>query len=207
VPLDGSSNNFSSSAPGQYTYVNFAGTAGQSLSVALSNIVLSPTSSALYFAINSPSGSYFNSATCYTSASGCEIHLRNLPTTGTYTLIAEPSYQMTSFTARLSADVTGTLSSGEPLNVNLASSGQSATLGFTLSSAQTVAVNLGSIAVTPAGTSLTLSVYNSSNAQVGTPVSTSTGATVNVTNLAAGTYSVLVTPAIPVTGSLQVGYQ
>jgi hypothetical protein len=110
-----------------------------------------------------------------------------------------------SFTSTLSADVTGTLSSGVPLTVNLAAVGQAATLTFTTPATQTVVLTMSSVSVTPSAWLATY-VYDSSNTLVGSG-STGSSLTTTLANLAAGTYSVVITPNSPVVGSFQVKYQ
>ena len=110
-----------------------------------------------------------------------------------------------SFTATLSQDISGSLVSGTPLTLDPAATGQSASLTFTLSSAQTVALNLGALSLNPSSTTVYVYVYNSSGAQIANQGSSS-GETINLPNLAAGTYTVVVTDgsSSPATGSLQV---
>ncbi len=110
-----------------------------------------------------------------------------------------------SFTVTLSQDISGSLVSGTPLTLDPAATGQSASLTFTLSSAQTVALNLGALSLNPSSTTVYVYVYNSSGAQIANQGSSS-GETINLPNLAAGTYTVVVTDgsSSPATGSLQV---
>jgi large repetitive protein len=209
LPADGSSSNYSTPGVAQNAYFSFSGSAGQSMSLALTNLVLSPSSiSYVMVNISNPSGSSFTSSMCSVSSLGCELHLRNLPQTGTYSVVMFPgaSGQATmSFTASLSQDVTGTLSSGTTLSVNLATIGQSASLSFTTAATQNVTLVISSISVVPAVT-LYISAYNASNASQGSGTAI-TGTTINLGSLPAGTYSVSVSPLTsPTTGSFQISY-
>jgi YD repeat-containing protein len=206
LSTSGTSTSITAEGPGQEAYFTFSGVAGQSMSLALSNVVVTPSgSTASYVTVFNPDGTTLTSTYCYSTNPGCEINLMNLPQTGTYSVTVPPvsSTQQMSFTATLSLDVSGVLSVGTPVNVGLGSVGQSALYSFTASSNQTVAVSVGSINVTPANTSVYLVVYNSSGTQV-LSGSSPTGVTLNLPNLAAGTYTVLVIPQYPVTGTVQL---
>jgi hypothetical protein len=189
---------------GQNAYFNFSAHAGDNVSFALTNFTINPSSSgyALLY-VYEPSGAELNYYYCYSSQGSCEIHLTNLPQTGTYTIAVAPGQATMNFTATFTRDATGTLTIGSRLSLSLPATGQSATLTFTLASAQTVGVGLTSLALSPAGTYLYAYVYNSSGTSVGN-ISTTSGSTVNLPNLAAGTYTVSISPQYPVTGSLQV---
>jgi trimeric autotransporter adhesin len=202
----GSGSAFTTPAPSQNAYFTFTATAGESLSLALSGLSLTPSSvTSAYVSVTGP-GSYSTSLYCYTSYGGCEIPLKNLAA-GTYSVTVTPSGAATmSFTATLSADVTDALTASTPQSLTLAATGQGAWLNFTITSTQTVTVTVSSISSTPASTSYTMTVYSSSGTSEASG-STTTGTTLTMTNLAAGTYNVLVTPQYPATASMQVSYQ
>jgi hypothetical protein len=133
--------------------------------------------------------------------------LRNLPQTGTYTLVMDPVGQQTmSFNVAASQAVTGTLTAGTPQSVTLSQPGRYAVLSFTATAGETVALTFGSITTSPASQSVSVTVYNSSGTQV-TGANSTTGTTLNMTNLSAGTYTVVVIPNYAATASLQVSYQ
>ena len=111
-----------------------------------------------------------------------------------------------SFNLTASQDVTGTLTLNTPQSLNLSASGQNAWLTFSISSAQTVTVTTSGISSSPTNTTYVVTVYNSSGTSVGS-TSTTTGNTLTLTNLAAGTYNILINPQYPATASLQVSYQ
>jgi hypothetical protein len=205
----GTGGSYNTHQPGQNAYFTFTATAGQSMTLAVTNVALSSGSiSNINVVVYKPDTSTY-STQCFTpsqGSQGCELHLRNVPLTGTYSVTVSPggSGQATmSFTLTLSQDASGTLNVATPLNLNLAAAGQSATLSFTLSSPQTVGLNLSSLSLNPAGVLVYVYVYSASGTDVGHG-STTTATTVNLPNQAAGTYSVLVMPYSPVTGSLQV---
>jgi hypothetical protein len=90
--------------------------------------------------------------------------------------------------------------------VTLAAKGQSAWLTFSIASAQTVTVTTSGISAIPANTLYSVVVYNSAGTSVGS-TSTTSGNTLTLTSLAAGTYTILIAPQYPATATLQVTYQ
>ena len=165
----------------------------------------------VYVAVNKPDGTVLNNLSniyCTAGGSGCVLPLMNLPQSGTYTVIVT-TYSWTetfSLTATLSSDVTGMLTSGTAMPVTLGTMGQNALLSFTATGGQNVALTVNSVATTPTGVSEQILVYNASNSQVGS-TSTASATTLNLTNLPAGSYRVLIYPSSTATGSLQVRYQ
>jgi hypothetical protein len=210
LTFNGSTTNYASTVPGQYGYFTFSGTAGQDLTLALTGLTLTPSSQtyALVY-VYQPNGTQLAYSYCYTTSpsAGCELSLASLPATGTYTINVEPGTQQTmSFYLTPSQDVTATLALNTAQGVTLSSTGQAAWLTFSIASTQTVPVVTSSLTSTPSGTSYTVTVYNSSGTSVGS-TSTTTGNTLTLTNLAAGTYNILIYPQYPATASLQVTYQ
>jgi YD repeat-containing protein len=210
VPVDGSTSpTYASTLQGQYGYFTFAGTAGQNLGLAVTNLTFNPATTGIaYIYVDKPDGTSWITATvCYSSNGGCQLSLRNLPSTGNYTVRVAPNGQSTmTLKLTLSQDVSGTLTFGTPFSLNLASPGQNALLTFSTVATQNVSLNMASISAVPAGRSVSLYVYNASGAQVGVLSGTSS-ATLNLTNLAAGTYSVLIAPQLGATATLQVTAQ
>jgi large repetitive protein len=199
----GSGSVFTTPAPGENSYFTFAATAGQSFALAFSNISFSP-SSVTNFNVSVSGPSYSNGAQCYSSSpSSCEIALQNLPQTGIYQVTVTPSGAATmTFTATLSADVSGTLTAGTTKSVPLNATGQDSWLTFNVTAGQTLGLYVGGITSTPANSSYTVTVYNSAGTSVAT-ASTTSGTTFSLANLSAGAYHVLITPATPATATMQ----
>ena len=181
------------------------------MTLALSNLVVAGISNARVFVtLSKPDGSVlYNRGECWTNGTGnvCEIALLNLPQSGTYTVNVAPDSvsQTMNFGMTVSTDVTGVLTSGTPLPVTLNAMGQSALLSFTATAGQTFALNLAGLTTLPANTPMVVTVYNSANSVVGNPLTTSsTLTTLNLQNLAADTYKVLIHPSIPATSTVQV---
>src|SRR5699024_4761254 len=135
---------------------------------------------------------------------GCTFRFLNLAQSGTYRLFALPNVQASmSFTVTLSTALTGALALNTPFTINLASPGQNTWYNFTVGAGETVAFNVTSIATTPSGKTVNAMVYNSSGALVGSPVLSTSNATVNLSNLAAGTYYAHVWVADGATATMQ----
>jgi hypothetical protein len=88
----GDAQTFTTTRVGQSARYNFSGTAGQNVSLLLSNDTF-PNSTSLY--LYKPDGSYFTSTSVYYSGSGptgtSTWNLNNLPVTGSYTVAVVPS--------------------------------------------------------------------------------------------------------------------
>jgi hypothetical protein len=207
--VDGSSTAYSSAVSAQNGYFTFAGTAGQTLGIAVTNVSYVPSSvGAHYVQVLRPNGTELISKYCQTtsSAPGCAITLQNLPATGTYTIVVIPNgYAKTNFTLTVSPPITGTLAGGGAAqSVNLASPGQLALLNFTAAAGETVALNVGSIVTVPASKQVNVAVYNAAGAVVVSSNTSTSELTFNLTNLAAGTYTVLVDSPLAITGTMAV---
>jgi hypothetical protein len=195
--------------PGENAYFYFAGTAGQNIGLGLTALTLSPSSqSYVVVYVYDPIGTFLTSGACDISnpGGGCQFSLLNLPSSGTYSVQIMPGAQQTmSFKFTASQNVAGTLALNTPRSVTLVA-GQNTALTFTATAGQTVAVSATSIVTTPAGQSVTLNVYNASGTSVGSASGTS-NATANLTNLAAGTYTVVIVPDYAASATMQVKIQ
>jgi YD repeat-containing protein len=203
---DGSTTTVATTAEGQYIYASFAGTAGQSLSLAVTNLVTAASPyNYMNFTVYRPDGSYWTSVSCYaTTVPGCATSLFNLPTTGTYKVTITPAGQVTmSMGLTLSQDVTAPLAIGAPVNLSLSKPGQNALLTFMATAGQTVTVGTGSQVMVPAGTQIYTYVYNAAGSLLGSTVG-SPSSSLTLSSLPAGSYSVLIFPTVAATGTLQV---
>jgi YD repeat-containing protein len=206
--VNGTSANLTSAVAGQTAYLTFSGTAGQNLNLGMTGLALSPNAQTdvLILRILKPDNSVLLGATVYTTNPGAAFALLNLPSTGTYRVEASPGSQQT-FTAKfgLSSGMTGTLAAGTPLSLTLPASGSFAWISFTTSATQTVPITIGSLATTPAGSQVSMQVYNPSGTAVSPQLLTTTSpATLTLPGLPAGTYSIFVQPSYAATGSFQL---
>ena len=203
---DGTSHSFSSTVAGQNGYFTFSATAGEDLSLALTELTVS-ASNRVTFRVYRPGGTVWKSMSCHVSnRPGCSHELRAVPETGEYAVYVIPgdSAANSNYVLTLSEHVdAGTLVLDTPQTAGMTVLGQRAWLTFTLPATQTVALAIESVATTPAGERMKLNLYDSNGVQV-TQASTSSSATLNLPDLAAGTYRVLLTPSNAAIGSVQV---
>jgi YD repeat-containing protein len=186
---------------GQNARYTFSGTQGQQISVNISNSTY-PGCTALWVSILKPDGSTLG----WTGICGATgfIDSMTLPSTGTYTVLIDPAGQNTgSVTVLINTftDLSGTISIGTPLMVTTAVAGQNAR--YTFSGTQGQQISLTITNSTYAGcTALWVSVLNPDGSTLGwTGVCGSSGLINSVTLPVTGTYTVLVDPAGPNTGS------
>ena len=192
----------------------FSATAGQSMALGINNISLNPSSvTYVLVTVKNPDGTYvydavdgvyWNGYLCAASGGGCGFKLLNLTQTGTYSVIVAPNGAATmSFTATLSTDVTQTLAVNTPYALNLQYLGQEGLVSFTATAGQTVAFEVSGISTTPANNIVYIYVLKP-NGAVLTTANTTTGTTINLPNLAAGTYQVLLAVTHGATATMTV---
>jgi hypothetical protein len=201
---NGITESFSTQLDDQNGYLTFTGSQGQNLALGITGLSFqSGASSHVSIYIAGPNGASLAAINCSTSVGRCQIPLRNLPLSGTYRVYLDPyaSDQLLVFLT-LSQSVIGTLTPDVPITVDFASPGQNAVLSFSVATPQTLIVKAGSMNLTPAGSSVTVRVFNAANSQVAT-VASSTTASVVLQSLAAGNYTVTIDPTTAGTGSLQ----
>jgi hypothetical protein len=207
VPTDGSSTTIMTTSPGQNAYVTFNATAGQSISAALTNLSIAPSSnSSVNMTLYDTNGNELQgqSQNCSPGSNGCEVEWIYLPTTGTYYLTVVPDSQFTmNFTMTVSTNVTGQLTPNIPTNVNLSSMGQSAALTFTVASGQNVTITVSNVTATPSGTTTYVGLDNSSQGYI-TGQFTTSGVTFNANGWSPGTYIVWIANTTPAISSMQV---
>ncbi len=204
---DGSTAAYATTVPGQYAYIMFSGTAGQNLGLGITSLSLTPSSpSTVSLRVIKPDNQPLTGwVGCTLSNGACQASLRNLPSTGTYRVEIQPDgQQLISFSVTLSPSVTGTLTAGVPLPFSLTAPGQEALTTLTATAGQSIPVTLAAPSMTPAGSPVVVRVYNSSNSQISVAAATTSQVTLNLNNLAAGTYTILVAPTYAATGTLQL---
>jgi trimeric autotransporter adhesin len=194
LQANGTSTNVSTVVPGQNVYYTFSATAGQNLGLALSN--LATTGASVTMAVYKPDGTSLSSQSCTPANGGCVFTLRNLAATGTYSIVVTPYNASTSmsFNLTLSQPVTGTLTVGGTAQSVSLVPGQFTMLTFTATAGQTVAIPIASLVTTPAGKSMSAYVYNSTGTQLTSGNFTAANYTLNLSNLAVGTYTILIVP-------------
>jgi YD repeat-containing protein len=131
------------------------------------------------------------------------MDVSGFPVTGTYTVYVVPAGTATgSITIALKQDDANTIAvDGSSLAINLAA-GQNGRYTFTATAGQWIGVGISGLSFTPAGGTLTASIYNS----VGTLLVNNTNLyapnRLVMRNLPAGTYTLVIDPAGPVAASM-----
>jgi hypothetical protein len=206
LPTTGTSQNFGASVPGQNGYFTFDAIAGDDLAIALTGLSLTPTSSNITVKTYRPNGTELNSFNVALSQNpGGSASLLDVPATGTYSVKVDPAaFTQATYTLTVSQAITGTLvPSATPLTLDLTVPARRGYLDFTATAGQSLSLQLSAISTTPSGRQITARVYNSSGTQIGT-VSSETGATLNLSNLTAGTHMVLLHVDSAAAGTVQV---
>jgi hypothetical protein len=193
IPVDGAAADVAIANPGEGARLTFAGAAGENLGLGITGVTLAPASvTTTDFYVFKPDASLFTNVRCAADGTQCAMNLENLPVTGTYTIIVQPSSGATGMQRLwLSHDVTGSLAAGAPLGVTLARPGQNARLTFAGTAGAVPALQVRAVATSPPGQGLSV--------QVRQP----TGSSLVYTHVT-GAGQTLVTPALPVTGTYAV---
>jgi hypothetical protein len=209
VPTDGTLTNLATSSPGEEVYATFQGTAGENLSVTISNIALTPASSAnVTWSIQAPNGaSVMSSTSCSPTGPGCSVGIISIPQTGTYTISVIPQGQQTmSLLTNVSQSLGSAVSSPTNETVNLSLLGQAAALPFTYIAGENLIIDVSGLTVSPVNTSYWMGIYTPSGGYE-TGVSMVTGGQLKVSGLAAGNYVLWIGPDSPATGTFQLVFQ
>jgi YD repeat-containing protein len=187
----------STTAPMQGKRFVMNATAGEDLGIAITGLALTPSSpNYVRLWVYDASGAYVQgSSNCLTTTvPGCSVQFMDMPQTGPYTVVVDPigastmSFGMTAATA-----LTGTLSLGEPLSVDIAAPGRFAQLSFSPPLGQPTAINLDWSATAPAGETVDLRVYDPSGTLIQWFIVTE-AKNLSLANPSSGTYTLLVAP-------------
>ena len=188
------------SVPGQNAKLTFSGTAGQLVSLNLTNVTISSS----YVSISKPDSTNLVAQT-FVSTSGKFIDTQTLPTTGTYTILLDPSNNYTGNATLTLYGVPANGNSaitpgGSSVTVTTTVPGQNAALSFTGTTGQRVSLNMTSVTINGSN----VYIYKPDGSiLVWYPNVNTTGAYIDAITLpAAGTYSILVDPQIAYTGSM-----
>jgi RHS repeat-associated protein len=194
--------------PGQNARPTFTGTAGQRVSLNLTNGSIGTSSCcAMKVSIVNPNGSNLVNPT-YVGNTGGFIDTVTLPTTGTYAIFVDPQGTATgSVTLTLydvPADASGTITIGGPsVTTSVAIPGQNARLTFTGTTGQKISLNLSSITIgTSTCCSLKVSIQNPDGSNAVNPTYKGTsGGSVTATLAQTGTHTIVIDPQDAATGS------
>jgi YD repeat-containing protein len=187
---------------GQNARYTFSGTAGQQISLTLTNSTYAGCI-ALATSILKPDGTTLGS-TSICGATGF-IDSMTMPVTGTYTVLVDPGGTATgSVTLQLNtfSDLSGTITIGTPLTVTTTGSGQNARYTFSGTAGQQISLTLTNS--TYAGCiALATSILKPDGTTLGsTSICGATGFIDSMTVPVTGTYTVFVNPGGTATGSV-----
>jgi YD repeat-containing protein len=191
-------------SPGQSARYTFTGTAGQHVSLSITNSTYAGCLALSASILKSDGSTLGSNSTC---GSTLYIDSVTLPSTGTYTVLVDPQGSSTgSATLLLSAfnDVTGTITPGTPLTATTTFAGQNALYTFSGTAGQQISVNITNS--TYAGClSLTARVLNPDGSTLGSNSTCGSTLLVDSLKLATnGTYTVVIDPQGTSTGSANV---
>jgi len=187
---------------GQNAYATFTGTAGQKVSVLVSNVSLDPAELDLL----KPNGASLLNGPVTVTNTGAWMQTTTLPVNGQYKILLDPQLGNTgSADVQLFVvppDLSGTITPGTPLTVTTTAPGQNGTYTFTGVLNQRVSLNLTNVTMTsvkvsvlkPDGTNLIVKTVGASGG-FAEPVKLPVG----------GTYKVVVDPQSSTYGSVTVG--
>jgi YD repeat-containing protein len=187
---------------GQNARYTFSGTAGQQISLTLTNSTYTGCI-ALATSILKPDGTNLGS-TSICGATGF-IDSMTMPVTGTYTVLVDPGGTATgSVTLQLNtfSDLSGTITIGTPLTVTTTGAGQNARYTFSGTSGQQISLTLTNSTYTGC-IALATSILKPDGTTLGsTSICGATGFIDSMTMPVTGTYTVLVDPGGTATGSV-----
>jgi hypothetical protein len=199
ITPDGTALAVSISTPGQNARYTFSGTASQKISLRMSGVTLPGTD----VSILKPDSTVL--ATASFGTPGAFIDTTVLPATGTYTVFVNPqNANIGNLTLNLYtvSDLTGTISFGTALPLNLATPGQNAIYTFSGTANQRVSLRLSSVTLT----AVDVFIINPDTSVLASKLNVGTGGGfIDVTVLpVSGTYSVKVDPDAYYTGNVTV---
>ncbi|MDP1767871.1 MAG: hypothetical protein Q8L74_03585, partial [Nitrospirota bacterium] len=151
ITIDGASVASTLTVPGQRARYTFTGTAGQWVNLGFSSVSMATSTVSLL----KPDGSTWTSTTIYSSGGSLDPTTA-LPTTGTYTIVVDPTGAYTgSMTLTLSSALTGSVTlDGASVPLTIGRVGQQARYTFSGTSGQWVSLGLTSVTMTTANVTL-----------------------------------------------------
>lgn len=197
ITIDGSTVTPTLTVPGQRARYTFTGTAGQWVNLGLTSVTISSSTVSLL----KPDGTTLVSTSISTSGGSLDPTTA-LPTTGTYTIVVDPTGLATgSMTLTLTSPLTGTIAlDGAAVPLSLTKAGQTARYTFSGTSGQWLSLGLTSVTISsstitllkPDGTSLASTTVGTSGGGLEPPSTLPT----------TGTYTIVIDPAGTNTGTI-----
>jgi hypothetical protein len=193
-------------AAGQVERVTFNASVGDTVALALSNITTTPAGQAVNVNVYRPDGGAITTGNYYTAlgtASATTLNLANLPAAGTYTLVIYttsgiPATAQIAQYASATTTPTGTMPTDgtvESYTTNVV--GQNVYLTFNATQGQNLELTLSNVTVVSSNDPVQVSVTNGTGGNITSTncsPATTDSCRLALWNLAAGTYTVLVSP-------------
>ena len=193
ITIGGASVPVSITRPGQRARLTFPGTAGQRVSLGMTGVTLSSG----LVSILTPDATTLATGGVAGASTALDA---TLPTTGTYTILVDPTVTYTgNITLTLSEEISGTITiGGASVPVSITRPGQRARLTFSGTAGQRVSAGMSGVTIS----SSNLSFINPDGTTLATTIGVSTsGGAVDATLPSTGTYALLLDPAIVNTGN------
>ena len=217
ISVDGASLNESTSIAGEAEYLRFSATAGENLEFALSNASESEPNPGISINLYDSSGNYINGAGCLFDGevgNPCMMSMWDLAA-GNYILEVYPNgnngnasgYGTESFTATLTQDLTGSITTGQVVSVDLARPGNLERLTFAGTAGSSPTVTVSNLTTSPAGHSVDVAVYDPTGALVTAGEFNASGSLSLGSLSLTGNYQIIVYGNNGVPATLQVGLQ
>ncbi|MDI3465367.1 MAG: putative internalin [Nitrospira sp.] len=197
ITIDGATVSPTLTVPGQRARYTFTGTAGQWVNLGMTSVTISASTVSML----KPDGTTLASTFLGTSGGSLDPTAA-LPTTGTYTIVVDPSGLATgNMTLTLTSPLTGTITlDGAAVPLNLTKAGQTVRYIFTGTSGQWLSLGLTSVTISsstvtllkPDGTTLAATTVGTSGGGLEPPNTLPT----------TGTYTIVVDPAGTNTGNM-----
>lgn len=201
---------FATAVNGETARFRFAGAAGQNVSLGISALAYIGTSSSqATLTVFKPDGNSLTYTTCNPNAVGglCRLGLPNLPASGTYIVTLQPPAGVRATgNISLSADQSGTLAEGVPVDVSVTRTGQFLRYTFSGTAGQSTSLELAQLVASPSGPYVYVNVYKPDGNSLTSNSASSGGVFVNLPSLpTTGTYTVVVDPSgTGITGRLML---
>jgi hypothetical protein len=142
ITASGAAVTVATTVPGQNGRLTFAGTAGQRVSLKISNVTYSSATAQLL----DPSGNAVGGSVLFGTGGGF-VDTRTLPGTGTYSIAIDPPNTTTgsaTFTLyNVPPDVTGTITAGSSFVTSISAPGQNASYTFSGTAGQRISLKVG----------------------------------------------------------------
>jgi len=189
--IDGTPGEFSTSQPGQPTYMTFQAVAGEQLGLGISDLDLS-TGSYVGVQVYRPGGTASSGTNCYVSYQGCALSITAVES-GTYSVVTTPqsATQKAQFKATLSRDMRFSLTRNATLDLSIPRRGQKARLSFVGQAGDALALQVAGQSTYPGSRTVYYRVYKPDGALLNNLSTTDYGAQ-ELRLPVGGTYQVLV---------------